>query len=109
MVRHISDRIAVMYLGKMVELADAEEIYNHPLHPYSKSLLSAVPVPDPKIARANQRIMLTGDIPSPLNAPSGCPFRTRCPHATKLCAESMPEFREVSSGHFVACHHMDQA
>ncbi len=106
-VRHISDRIAVMYLGKMVELADAEEIYNHPLHPYSKSLLSAVPVPDPKIARANQRIMLTGDIPSPLNAPSGCPFRTRCPHATKLCAESMPEFREVSSGHFVACHHMD--
>ena len=108
-VRHISDRIAVMYLGKMVELADAEEIYNHPLHPYSKSLLSAVPVPDPKIARANQRIMLTGDIPSPLNAPSGCPFRTRCPHATKLCAESMPEFREVSSGHFVACHHMDQA
>ena len=108
-VRHISDRIAVMYLGKMVELADAEEIYNHPLHPYSKSLLSAVPVPDPKIARANQRIMLTGDIPSPLNAPSGCPFRTRCPHATKLCAESMPEFREVSNGHFVACHHMDQA
>ena len=108
-VRHISDRIAVMYLGKMVELADAEEIYNHPLHPYSKSLLSAVPVPDPKIARANQRIMLTGDIPSPLNSPSGCPFRTRCPHATKLCAESMPEFREVSSGHFVACHHMDQA
>ncbi len=108
-VRHISDRIAVMYLGKMVELADAEEIYNHPLHPYSKSLLSAVPIPDPKIARANQRIMLTGDIPSPLNAPSGCPFRTRCPHATKECAESMPEFREVSSGHFVACHHMDQA
>ena len=108
-VRHISDRIAVMYLGNMVELADAEEIYNHPLHPYSKSLLSAVPIPDPKIARANQRIMLTGDIPSPLNAPSGCPFRTRCPHATKECAESMPEFREVSSGHFVACHHMDQA
>ncbi|MGO5114729.1 ABC transporter ATP-binding protein [Candidatus Avoscillospira sp. LCP25S3_F1] len=108
-VRHISDRIAVMYLGKMVELADAEEIYNHPLHPYSKSLLSAVPVPDPKIARANQRIMLTGDIPSPLNAPSGCPFRTRCPRATKLCAEAMPEFREVSSGHFVACHHLDQA
>ena len=108
-VRHISDRIAVMYLGSMVELADAEEIYNHPLHPYSTSLLSAVPIPDPKIARANQRIMLTGDIPSPLNAPSGCPFRTRCPHATKECAESMPEFREVSSGHFVACHHMDQA
>ncbi|MDD6188215.1 MAG: dipeptide ABC transporter ATP-binding protein [Clostridiales bacterium] len=107
-VRHISDRIAVMYLGKMVELADAAEIYDHPLHPYSKSLLSAVPVPDPKIARANQRIMLTGDIPSPLNAPSGCPFRTRCPHACERCAESMPEFREVSSGHFVACHRVEE-
>ena len=103
-VRHISDRIAVMYLGKMVELADANEIYDHPLHPYSKSLLSAVPVPDPKIARANQRIVLSGDIPSPLNAPSGCPFRTRCPYACDKCAESMPDFQEVSAGHFVACH-----
>ena len=103
-VRHISDRIAVMYLGKMVELADANEIYEHPLHPYSKSLISAVPVPDPKTARANQRIALKGDIPSPLNAPSGCPFRTRCPYAADACAESMPEFKEVSSGHFVACH-----
>ena len=107
-VRHISDRIAVMYLGRMVELADAEEIYNHPLHPYSQSLLSAVPVPDPKIARANKRIMLTGDIPSPLNAPSGCPFRTRCPHACERCAESMPEFKEVSAGHFVACHRVEE-
>ena len=107
-VRHISDRIAVMYLGKMVELADAAEIYDHPLHPYSKSLLSAVPVPDPKIARANQRIMLQGDIPSPLNAPSGCPFRTRCPYATDACAESMPEFKEVVAGHYVACHHVDK-
>ncbi len=107
-VRHISDRIAVMYLGRMVELADAGEIYDHPLHPYSKSLLSAVPVPDPKIARANQRILLSGDIPSPLNAPSGCPFRTRCPYAKDICAESMPEFKEVTDGHFVACHRVNE-
>ena len=107
-VRHISDRIAVMYLGKMVELADAKDIYEHPLHPYSKSLISAVPIPDPKIARANQRIALTGDIPSPLNAPSGCPFRTRCRYATDACAESMPEFKEVSPGHFCACHRTEE-
>jgi len=103
-VRHISDRIAVMYLGRMVELADADEIYQRPLHPYSKSLLSAVPVPDPKTARANKRIVLTGDIPSPLNAPSGCPFRTRCPYATEQCSQEMPPFEEVEKGHFVACH-----
>ena len=107
-VRHISNRIAVMYLGRMVELAPAAEIYDHPLHPYSKSLLSAVPVPDPKVARANKRIVLTGDIPSPLNAPSGCPFRTRCKYATAKCAESMPEFNEVSTGHFVACHRVGE-
>ena len=103
-VRHISDRIAVMYLGHMVELADAAEIYDRPLHPYSKALISAVPVPDPVVARANKRIQMTGEIPSPLNAPPGCPFHTRCPYAQDACRESMPELKEVETGRFVACH-----
>lgn len=107
-VRHISNRIAVMYLGKMVELASAEEIYSHSLHPYSKSLLSSVPLPDPVRARANKRIVLSGDIPSPLNAPSGCPFRTRCRYCKDICSESMPEFKEVEKDHFVACHRIGE-
>lgn len=107
-VRHISDRIAVMYLGRMVELADAGEIYDRPLHPYTKALISAVPVPDPKEARANKRISLTGEIPSPLNAPAGCPFHTRCAYATDACRESMPAFEEVEKGRFVACHRVKE-
>ena len=107
-VRHISNRIAVMYLGKMVELCDAATIYERPMHPYSKALMSAVPMPDPKIARANVRIPLSTDIPSPLNAPSGCPFRTRCAHACERCAAEIPAFREIEKGHFVACHRAEE-
>ena len=107
-VRHISDRIAVMYLGKMVELAESDEICDRPLHPYTQALMSSVPMPDPKTARESKRILMTGEIPSPLNAPSGCPFRTRCPHATAECAESMPEFKEVAKDHFVACHRVGE-
>ena len=107
-VKHISSRIGVMYLGKMVEMADSNEITFHCCHPYTKSLISAIPIADPKISRASKRIVLEGDIPSPVNPPSGCHFRTRCPYATPLCAEKEPEWKEVSPGHFCACHHLDQ-
>lgn len=103
-VQHISDRIAVMYLGHMMELADADELMNNPIHPYTQSLLSAVPVPDPETARHSQRIILEGDVPSPLHMPTGCPFRSRCRYATEQCATEMPQFKDHGNGHFVACH-----
>ena len=102
-VRHMSNRIAVMYLGKLVEIADADELNDHPMHPYTVSLLSAVPVPDPEIARQRKRIVLEGDVPSPLNMPSGCPFRTRCRYATDRCAAECPTLTDRGNGHQVAC------
>ena len=102
-VRHISDRIAVMYLGRMVEMADADELMDHPVHPYTLSLLSAVPLPDPEMARQQKRIILEGDVPSPLNMPSGCAFRTRCRYATERCAKECPPLTDRGDGHMVAC------
>ena len=105
-VRHISNRIGVMYLGSLVELAESYELNKNPLHPYTKTLLSAVPVPDPEVSRQRQRIVLEGDIPSPMHPPKGCRFHTRCPYATDKCKEAVPEFKEHAPGHWAACHLM---
>src|SRR5690625_1024503 len=104
MVKQISDRIGVMYLGNLVELTDSEYLYENPLHPYTQALLSAIPIPDPDIEETRERIILQGDLPSPIEPPSGCVFRTRCPMAMEICSQVKPKWREVESNHFVACH-----
>ena len=104
MVKHISDRVGVMYLGNMVELADSDELYENPLHPYTKALLSAIPIPNPKVEKERQQIRLEGEVPSPVNPPEGCHFCNRCPYAKEKCKKTVPLMREIVEGHFVACH-----
>ena len=107
-VRHISDRIGVMYLGNVVELSESFELYRNPIHPYTKTLMSAVPIPDPVVTRSRERLILEGDIPSPINPPSGCKFHTRCPYAMDCCKEQVPEFKDYGGGHYAACHLLDK-
>jgi len=105
MVKHISDRVAVMYLGKIVELASSEDLYEDPRHPYTRALMSAIPIPDPEIEETRERIVLSGDLPSPIHLPTGCPFHTRCPLATDKCVVDVPKFLEITPGHFASCHY----
>ena len=107
-VRHISNRIGVMYLGNMVELAESYELYKNPIHPYTKTLMSAVPIPDPVVTRSRERLILEGDIPSPINPPAGCKFHTRCPYATERCKQEIPEFKDYGGGHYAACHLLEK-
>lgn len=104
MVKHVSDRVAVMYLGTMVEIAPSEELYQNPVHPYSRALLSAIPLPDPDLSKERKRILLEGDVPSPIDPPLGCRFRDRCRYATPLCSEQMPQLKQIAPGHYAACH-----
>ena len=110
MVRYISDRVAVMYLGRIVELSDRDEVFDHPLHPYTQALLSAIPIPDPEVEEKRQRLILEGDVPSPANPPEGCRFHPRCRYSTPICEEEDPEFRNLEvngTRHWVACHHAE--
>ncbi|MGB4438388.1 MAG: dipeptide ABC transporter ATP-binding protein [Sedimentibacter sp.] len=108
MVKHISDRVGVMYLGSLVEVATSKELYSNPVHPYTQALLSSIPIPDPDIADASQRIVLEGDVPSPVNPPSGCKFRTRCKYAMEICSQVDPKMKDIGGEHFAACHLLDK-